>query len=180
MKTTYDPIAKILHWLVFVLLAIEFTIAWTMPGVHRGASPTTLVDLHFSFGMLILVVTVLRILWRLTHHVPALGGNMPHYEKVLALTTHYALYAGLLIMPFAGWTWASSRGWPITFFNLFSVQPIIATGSSLGSLAGNVHSFLGVAIASLIGLHALAALRHHFILKDDILKRMLPQFKKNF
>lgn len=177
MKTTYDPIAKILHWLVFILLAIEFIIAWTMPGVRRGESPTALVNLHFSFGILILVIIIMRTLWRSTHPAPEFPESMPHREKIIASATHYTLYAALLIMPFAGWAWASSRGWPITFFNIFPVPPIVTEGSQLGQIAGGLHSFLGGLLVALIALHALAALHHHYIKKDDVLRRMLPQPK---
>lgn len=174
MKPTYNPVTKILHWLVFVLLAIEFTIAWTMPGVHRGGAPTAIVNLHFSFGILILIVIIIRTLWRITHPTPPFPESMSHREKVIASAMHYALYAVLFIMPFTGWAWASSRGWAITFFNLFPVPPIVAEGSIFGQQAGGIHSFLGGLLVALIALHALAGLYHHFIQKDDVLRRMLP------
>ncbi len=172
---TYDPIAKFLHWLVFVLLAIEFIVAWTMPGVHRGEAPTALVSFHFSFGLLILAVIVARVFWRFTHRAPVEGTPLPKWDLFLAHAMHNTLYVALVVMPFAGWMWASYRGWQISFFGLFPVPPLVDVGSSIGKFASSVHSFLGGLLVALIALHAAAACYHHFVLKNDVLKRRLPQ-----
>ncbi len=174
--SSYDSVAKTLHWLVFVLIAIEFIIAWTMPGLRRAAAATALVSFHFSFGLLILAVIIIRIFWRFTHRIPEYDSELDAGDILLARVMHATLYGALLVMPFVGWMWASARGWQILFFGLFPVPPLVAVGSALGMSAGRVHSFLGVVLAVLIGLHALAALYHHYILKDSVLKRMLPDF----
>lgn len=174
MKTIYDPIAKILHWLIFVLVAIEFIIAWTMPGGARVSTPSALMSLHFSFGILIFATIVVRTCWRATHQPPPPPPTLSRRLQLLSWATHHALYALLLVMPILGWAWASSRGWMISFFGLFIVPPLVATGSTVGKALGELHSLLGGVLIALIGLHILSALYHRYILKDEVLARMLP------
>lgn len=172
--TSYDPVAKGLHWLVFILLAIEFVIAWTMPELKKGDQPTALVELHFSFGILILLTIIIRLLWRAAHPHPAPLQSVARWQNTLAIAMHHTLYASLVVMPFAGWAWASGRGWPISFFGLFPLPHLISAGSSLGRIAGMLHGILGGLIVLMIIAHAGMALYHHYVLKNETLKRMLP------
>ncbi len=174
MKQTYDPVAKSLHWLVFVLLAIEFTLAWTMPELRRITTIPTLVNLHFSFGILIFAVIVFRFMWRMTHRPPELPSDMSPALKLVAHGMHFALYGILLVLPFLGWAYASARGLPVSFFGLFDLPALTQTGSSTGRALGELHGVIGTTLAFLIGFHVVAGLYHHLVLKDNILTRMLP------
>ena len=170
----YDPVAKTLHWLVFALLAAQFVVAIAMPEIGRGTVPGTLIDLHMSLGLTILAVVAVRWLWRIGHRVPLATADMPSWEQPLARVTHAALYVLLVVNPILGWLNASARDWKITVFGLARLPHLVAPRSPIGREAGDVHTFLAWTLLALVGLHAAAALYHHFGRRDGVLKRMLP------
>lgn len=168
----YDAFARSLHWLILALVALQFTLAWTMPDIPRGQPPEELVDLHLSFGIVILAVMVVRLSWRLIRPVPPLPASLPTWQAVASRTVHWALYLGLLAMPFSGWAWASAKGWPVRVFGLGPLPPLLPNGSGLRSAAAFIHSNLSTAVLILVGVHAAAALYHHLVLRDEVLFRM--------
>src|SRR4051812_6387547 len=108
----YTGVAQVLHWTVVVLLIVQFTLAWTMPGIHRGTEPERLISLHLSFGMLILIVMALRFFWRMTHRAPPPTG-LPAWQVLSSRLVHALLYFLLFAIPGMGWVNASYRGWNI-------------------------------------------------------------------
>lgn len=149
----YDGVQKTLHWLTAILVAAQFVVAWTMSEPPKGQPPVGLMNLHLSIGATILVVTVLRLLWR---------------------ATHLGFYAILIVMPLAGWAWASAKAWPVTLFGAVALSPLALGRTMSGDVAASVHEALGTVLLILIAVHVAAALRHRFVLKDDTLARMLP------
>jgi cytochrome b561 len=170
----YNAVAKSLHWIAVALLLVEFPLGWLMPPTGRDEVPAASVNLHFSIGMLILVVFAVRYTWRLVHPVP-MEASLPDWQKRLAQTAHWLLYVLVFSTLLAGWAHASVRGWPITMFGWFSVPPICAKDSETGHFFGTLHQPLSVMFVSLIGLHVAGVMYHHFIQRDRILERMLPQ-----
>src|SRR5579859_2213615 len=161
----YDPIAKIFHWMIVVLLAVQFGVAWTMPEIHRGTQPETLINLHLSLGSLILILMALRLAWRLMHPVPLDTDSVPRWQVAAARATHLALYLLLLVMPVLGWANANSRGWDVTLFGLVPLPAIMPAKSPLGHTLGDVHTLIAYIMLGLLGLHVAGALYHHFKLK---------------
>ena len=174
MERGYDQSTKILHWVIVGLIAVEFVLAWTMPGVRRGASPTTLVNYHFSFGILILIVMCVRLVWKLSHRSPAQLPGTPEWQHIAAFATHSLLYFLLFLAPLAGWAWASGMGWGVTLFGVIPIPPIVTQGSVLGFLGRSMHSIFATGILILTGLHIFATLYHHYILRDTTLSRIIP------
>ena len=171
----YGVVAKVLHWTIVGLLICQFAIAWTMPDIGpRTTQPDRLIDLHLSFGTLILLVIVVRLLWRIGHPVPLLTDNVPRWQQIAAKAGHHTLYLLLVIMPLLGWASASGRGFPVTLFGLMRLPDILARRSPLTGVLGDVHTVLSYVLLGVVGLHVLAALYHHFVLRDDTLRRMLP------
>ncbi len=168
----YDIVAKLLHWLTAVLLLLQFSIAWTMPEIHRGTKPERLINLHLSFGMVILLVIILRLVWRLGHQVPLVNGRIPFWQYRAAQASHALLYLLLLALPFMGWANASSRGWTVHLFSLVTLPQILPTGSPLGHELGDIHTSTSYLILALVALHLAAALYHQFWLRDGLLSRM--------
>ncbi len=170
----YDAVAKLLHWLIVALLVAQFLIAWTMPDIRRGTKPEGLISLHLSVGLLILFIVVIKTLWQLSHPVPLLDDGQPDWQHRAAKATHGLLYVLLFLLPLMGWANASSRGWVMHFFSLFTLPALMSSGSAFGHELGDIHILTSYALLALIGLHVLAALYHQFWLRDGILARMLP------
>jgi cytochrome b561 len=170
----YTGTAKSLHWLILALLIVQFTVAWTMPHIGRNTHPGTLINLHFSVGVLILAIVIVRLAWRLTHGEPAPEDGVPPWQVASARLLHWLLYLLLLVVPILGWANASYRGFPVVMFGL-EMPKLIATRAPGWGWTGDIHSFLATyVLLGLVGLHVLAALYHYFVRRDGVLQRMLP------
>lgn len=166
----YDPFARLLHWLIVVLLAVQYVVAWTMPEIHRGTQPVGLIAVHLYFGVGIIAVMIVRVLWRLLRKEPGVIEGSASTRRV-AYLTHGLLYLILIVQPLMGWANASSRGWKISLFGI-ELPALSPTGSPLGHALGDVHGVLAWVVLALIGLHIVGALYHHFVLRDGVLRRM--------
>jgi len=108
----YDAVARVLHWLIVVLLVAQYAIGWTMPDVHRDTRPVGLIAAHLIVGTALLAAMACRVLWRATHRPPA--DQLSPTMRALSGATHVALYALLIAVPLLGWINASSRAWAVT------------------------------------------------------------------
>lgn len=172
--TGYTGTAKTLHWLILALLIVQFAVAWTMPNIGRNTQPGTLINLHFSVGVLILTIAIVRLAWRVTHGEPAPEDGLPPWQVVSARVLHWLLYLLLFVVPILGWANASYRGFPIVMFGL-ELPKLVATHASSWGWTGDIHAFLATYVMlALVGLHVLAALYHYFVRRDGVLQRMLP------
>lgn len=167
--------AKLFHWGIVLLVVVQFALAWTMPEIHRDTKPDTLISLHLSVGALIILVMLLRLVWRLLHPTALITEGVPGWQLLSARLTHLALYGLLVIMPVLGWINANARGWDVSLFGVVPLPGLIAPHTPFGHLAGDIHSTLAYVVLGLIGLHVVAALYHHFFLRDRTLTRMLPR-----
>lgn len=170
----YTGTAKFLHWLVLALLIVQFITAWTMPSIRRDTPVDTLISLHFSFGALILLVALVRLLWRMLHRKPAPEPGMPKWQMTSSEVIHWLLYVLLLVVPLLGWINASWRGMPVVMFGL-PLPQLIATRAPGWQWTGDVHGFLAdYVMLTVVGLHVAAALYHWIVVRDGVLQRMLP------
>jgi cytochrome b561 len=169
----YGTTAKALHWLIVALLLVQYPIGWLMPDVHRGEQPGSGMNLHVSFGIMILILTVLRFVWRLTHPV-APESSLPPWQRSSSEVVHWLLYALVLATTLTGWLFASFRGWSISFFYLMPL-PMLASDSAAGGRAiDGLHQAMEWTLLVFIGVHLAAALAHIFVHRDRVMKRMLP------
>jgi cytochrome b561 len=173
-KPGYDGVAKFLHWLIVLLLIAQFSVAWTMPHIHRGVSPVGLIAIHLSLGAFFLLVVIARLAWSLTHRVPLLTDGIPWWQHRAAQALHALLYLVLVLLPLQGWANANARGWDVAIFGV-PLPKIMATQSRLGMQLGDIHQTTGIVLLVLVWLHVLAALYHHLMLRDRVLLRMLPE-----
>ena len=169
----YTGGAKLLHWLIFLLVAAQFVVAWLMPHIGRNTKVEGPVALHFSLGFVILAVMLVRWAHRLRHPVPLEMPGAPTWERWTAHWTHIAIYALLIVGPVLGWAAASARSLPVLVFGV-RFPDIAAPRSRWGIVAGDVHTWLMWGLLALLALHALAALYHQFVRRDGVLQRMLP------
>jgi cytochrome b561 len=177
INSRFTPIAILLHWLVAVALLATFALGLTMIEMP-GITPTKLkyFNWHKWAGVTILALVTLRLLWRLYHPVPALPAAMATWEKRVAEITHYLLYALMFGIPLSGYFYSLAAGFPVVYLGLIPLPVLIDPNPELKPLLKNLHYVLNTALATLVILHAAAALKHHFINRDDVLTRMLPQF----
>ncbi len=185
----YTTIAIILHWLVALcvlgLLGLGSIMVWAPAELVNLTVKFNLYQWHKSFGFTVFVLMVVRLLWRVSHKPPPLPDTLKPSERFMAHVTHYGLYILLLIMPLVGWAVVSTASFnvPTFLFQTYHLPHIsfLATHPDkafISWLASTTHLTLAIIIAGLVGLHIAGALKHHFINRDDVLKRMLPQGKK--
>ena len=171
--TRYGSTAKSLHWAVATLIAAQVFVGLVMPHIGRNTEVEFWISLHFSLGALTMLAIFFRIAWRLSHAAPASIG-LPKWQQWASHATHAALYLLMLVTPVLGWGNVSSRGWDVSLFGLFQLPRLTETGSIIGSAMGDIHVALVYVMLGLIGVHVLAALYHHFVLRDHVLREMLP------
>jgi cytochrome b561 len=175
---TYSAPARAFHWATALLMTLQFTVGWWMPEVDDMDRPQGLVDLHLSLGVLLLALVALRLLWRGLSARPESGTGGPVYLQWLAAAAHAALYALMIALPVLGWANASARGWPVTLFGAIGLPPLLPNGSDFGMTLGDIHVVLAWALLGLTGLHVLAVVFHHRVLKENLLQRMIPSFAR--
>lgn len=181
----YSTVAVILHWLiamaVIALLIAGFWMGDAIRDPKSQALAFQVFQLHKSLGLTVLVLTVVRLLWRLGHRPPALPDAMPGWQKTAAHATAWGFYVILLAMPLSGWVIVSTSpfGLPTMWFGLFEWPHITQLTNAANSLqingaAEEIHELLAWGALGLLFLHVGGALKHHFIDRDDVLARMIP------
>ena len=168
----YGTTAKIFHWLIVALLTVQYPIGWLMPDLHRGMTPGAPMTFHVSFGIVILVLIVLRFVWRVTHPV-APESRLPPWQRLSSEVVHWLLYVLVLATTITGWLFASFRGWSISLFYLVPLPMLASDSAEAGKAIDGLHQAMELALLVVIGLHVAAALAHRFIYRDRIMQRML-------
>lgn len=169
----FGSLTKLLHWSIFVLFVTQFFLVYyreTLP----DNSPTSLqfILLHKSLGVCIFPLAILMILWRQVGKRPIMPINMSNLEILLAKITHFLLYLSMLVMPLTGYLMSSFSGYGVALFGWKLPNPFIKN-EALAGIFHEIHEIASFVIIGLVSLHILAALYHHFVRKDNILKRML-------
>jgi cytochrome b561 len=166
-----------LHWLTFLMVVGLAIVGLTMGDLPTGKLKLQVFALHKSFGLTVLALTVLRIAWRLAEKRPSLMPG-PLWQRTIAVLTHYGLYVLLMLVPFSGWWYNSTAGFPLKWFGLFKLPPLGEFDRALKQQAKDTHEFLFWVLAAVIALHAAAALWHHYRVRDRTLARMLPWMER--
>jgi len=163
-----------LHWLTLLLVLALVLVGFLMQELANSPTKIQVYALHKSFGLAVLALTLLRLLWRLLARAPAPVPGTPRWQAAVASGTHAVLYAILLAMPLSGWLYNSASGFPLRFFNLFALPKLSGYDADLKAFALAAHEWLFIALAAIVALHAAAALKHHYLDRDATLSRMLP------
>jgi cytochrome b561 len=170
----WGAIAQLFHWVIVALIITQFVLINIEQGLPLGLHKLVALARHKSVGITILGLAILRIVWRLMNPTPALPNTLKPYERLLAHITHKSLYALLFIMPLTGWMMSSARNFPVSWFNLVQLPDLVSPNRALYETLHTTHAVLAWLLVGVAVLHVLAALKHHFVLKDDTLRRMLP------
>ena len=172
----YGGVAIALHWLVAVLIVGLLAAGLYMvrlPDVGFDQRKIALILLHKQLGMVVLGFALLRLAWRQVNPLPRLADNVPEWQQVAAAFVHLCFYALMLAQPISGWLMSSAAGIRVVLFGLLPLPDLVAYDDDLFQRLRTLHHWLGYALAALLCGHVLAALRHHFLLGDDTLRKML-------
>lgn len=177
--TDWSTPIKVLHWLLAITVIAMAVFGLMMKyGDFSPVQRIRLYALHKSVGLTVLALVALRLVIRLVDRRRPLLPPMPGWQRALATTTHVLLYVVLIGMPLSGWLYNSASGFPLQWFGLAQVPALAERSGELKALAGTLH-FTGLLLLILLLLvHAGAALRHHFIDRDGVLRSMLPRFRR--
>jgi cytochrome b561 len=167
----YTGTAKALHWLIALIVLVMLIFGWTLGDLPEKEHIETLV-IHSSLGVSVLVLMTARLIWRLTHPAPALPADLPRWQVVLSKAVHHSLYLFLFLQPIWGIGQSLFAGFPVSPFGLGPLQ--IEENEQLFGIFHTAHAVNAMILIALLVLHIPAALYHHFIRKDVVLRRMLP------
>ena len=173
-KARFGLVSKALHWTAAALMLGLIWLGWYMVDLtYYDKWYNASLHYHKSLGLLVLILALAKIAWHWHTRAPAPLPGLKTWEKVGAKLMHYVLWGMLLLLPITGYLISTSAGKPIQLFNWFELPPLVEVDEALRELAITVHYYLAYAALGLIAAHAGAALKHHFINRDDTLKRML-------
>jgi len=175
----WGHVAQFLHWLIVMLIITQVILANIAEDLPLGMKKLAMFARHKSVGITILGLAVLRLAWRWANPTPALPTTLKPYERVLAGLTHFGLYLLLFAMPLTGWMMTSARGFPVSWFGFFQLPDFVPKNDTLFNAMKDTHHTLAAALFAIVFLHVAAALKHHFVMKDDVLRRMLPFTRKS-
>lgn len=170
----WGVVTQLMHWTVVLLVIAQFTIASIAEDLPLGMQKLAWLARHKSVGITILGIAIARLLWRLFSPGPALPSALGPVERLLASVTHIGLYAALFLMPLSGWLMSSAKGYPVSWFNLVQLPDLIAKNEDAFKVLKETHETLAFALIVLALLHVAGALKHQFVYKDNVMKRMLP------
>ncbi len=175
MPQRYTTIAILFHWLIALMIIGSFTMGLVMTDMP-GISPTKLkyYSWHKWAGVTILALATLRLLWRLSHPAPPYPAFMPTWQKHAANGLHSLLYVLMFAVPLSGYLYTLSAGIPVVYFGLFQLPVIIDPNPELKPVLKAVHYWLNMTLPACVAIHIAAALKHQFLDRDGVLKRMLP------
>ena len=167
----YDAVAQAFHWTLAALIVAQFVTEWIPDG---WANEDALASWHISIGPSILVLMLLRLLWRLTHRPPPPPADLPPGLRVLSRATHWAFYVILIVLPLLGWVAASGFGATPRLFGLIPLPALIAKDKPTAEAVGDVHGAVAWLLLAVLALHVAGALYHVAVKRDGVIRRMLP------
>lgn len=174
----YNGVAIALHWVLALALAAIFGVGLYMADLPFSPMRLKLYNWHKWAGVVILALSALRLLWRVTHRPPALPhaveAAMPGWQVAAHHATHGLMYTLFFAVPLIGWAYSSAAGFPIVFLGVWQLPDFVPVSKELAEAIKPWHELSAYAMAGLVVVHVAAALKHQFIDRDGLLQRMLP------
>jgi len=172
----YSAPAIALHWLVALMILCSLAVGLYMVDLPVSPSKLKIYSYHKWAGVTVFLLVIVRLGWRLGHPPPPLPASVPDWQKQIADALHRVLYVLILAIPLSGWLMSSAKGFQTVYFGVLPIPDLLGKDESLGDLLKIVHFSLNALLVCLLAAHVGAALKHHFIDRDDVLRRMLPRF----
>lgn len=170
----YTSTAIALHWLVALGIFGAFSLGLYMQDLPLSPAKLKLYSYHKWVGVTLFLLVWIRLGWRLTHPAPPLPATMPVWQRRAAAAAHHFLYVLMLAIPLSGWLMSSAKGFQTVWFGVLPLPDLLAKDKQLGEALAIVHQTLNLTLASLVVVHAAAAIRHHLSAGDAVLSRMIP------
>lgn len=174
----YSGLAIALHWVLALAIVGAFAVGLYMTSLSMSPTRLKLYNWHKWAGTVILALSALRLLWRLTHRPPALPraieAAMPAWQRVAHHATHHLLYLLFFAVPLVGWAYSSAAGFPIVVFGVLPLPDFVPVDKALAEAIKPWHGWLAYGLATLVVLHVAAALKHQLVDRDGLLSRMWP------
>ena len=178
----YGGVAQTLHWLIVALIITQWVLAQLAEaaGHDKAAHPAAalhqlaLLARHKSVGLTIFALAIVRLVWRFVSPPPPMPNTMPRWQVKAAQLTHFAFYALLLLLPISGLVMSAASNYPVSYFGWFTIPNIVAPDEALKDIMKERHEMLFDILMVVAVVHVIAALKHHFVDRDGVLRRMLP------
>ena len=174
----YTSTAKVLHWLIALMIIGLFALGQYMSDLSMSPSKLQLYSWHKWAGVTVFLLVLIRLGWRLLHTPPALPAQMSKPQRLASHIGHAVLYLLMLAIPISGWLMSSAKGYQTVWFGVVPLPDLIGKDKQIGEALVELHESLNGLLMLIVAIHALAALKHHFIDRDDVLIRMLPSRKQ--
>ena len=174
----YTRTAKAIHWLTALMILGLLGLGFYMADLPLSPQKLKLYSWHKWAGVTVFLLTIARLGWRITHQPPAMPWQMSKLQRLAAHAGHLALYALLVAIPLSGWLMSSAKGFQTVWFGVLPIPDLIPKDKAIGDALQELHEGLNVLLIVLLLVHVAAALKHHFIDKDDVLTRMLPAHRE--
>lgn len=175
-QNSFGSVAKMFHWIIALLIIGMLAMGFIMADMEPSPTKMTIYGLHKSTGALILLLVILRFTWRLWNPAPQMPGSLAPWHHRLAKLSPIALYSFMFLMPLSGIALSQAAGYPINVYNIFTLPTLLLKNPDLSKTAALIHKYGAFAFIGILILHISAAFYHHFILKTNVLKRMLPKW----
>ncbi|MEY3720549.1 MAG: hypothetical protein RL618_1068 [Pseudomonadota bacterium] len=173
-STHYTRTAKSLHWLMALMIFGLLGLGFYMSDLPLSPQKLKLYSWHKWAGVTVFLLTLVRLAWRATHQPPLMPWQMSKLQQIAAHVGHVGLYLLMLAVPLSGWLMSSAKGFQTVWFGVLPIPDLLPKNKELGDLLLSLHQGLNLLLVVLLLTHIAAALKHHFIDRDDVLIRMLP------
>ncbi len=171
----YTATAKALHWLMALIIFGLIALGLYMTGLPMSPKKLQVYSWHKWAGVTLFVLLLVRVAWRITHRPPPLPWQMGRLQQLAAHAGHLGLYLMMMALPISGWLMSSAKGFQTVWFGVLPLPDLLAKDKVLGDQLQALHQTLAWLLIAMLVVHVLAALKHHWLDKDDILTRMLPR-----
>jgi len=171
-ENQYGMVAKSFHWLLFMMLTFSIVAGNIMVSMPKGNEKFQAMGLHKSFGLVILLLILLRFIWKLMNKTPVNSEHSSPAQNLLGHMMHWFLYVLMFAQPLSGILMSQAFGYPVKFFGGLAFPTLIDKNKETAEFFLNTHGIIWIILVVFVIAHALAGLYHHLVLKDNILKRM--------
>jgi cytochrome b561 len=174
----YTGVAITLHWLIATVILGTFLLGQYMTNLQLSPAKLKLYSYHKWIGVTIFVLVLARLAWRLAHRPPAPPATMPAWQHSAAGIAHFFLYVLTLAIPISGWLMSSASGFQVVYLGMIPIPDVLAKNKEMAEQLKQLHEALNWLMVLVVALHIAAALKHHLVDRDDVLRRMLPFLKQ--